>query len=470
MAKENRSLVWRRWQLVRVGSRSDDLPALRSRPSVARVKPCLAALLLLSVPVSLSAARAPSNQNESKVPPYTLPDPLLCVDGSNIRDAASWRAKRRPELLELFARDVYGRTPTAPAGTGKIRALVTSVDRAALGGKAVRKEVTIWFTDRKDGPQIHLLIYQPPGEPGAHAPWPAFLGLNYYGNQCVNADPGITLSTAWMRANAPYKIVGNHATEGTRGVHATRWNVETVVGRGYATATIYYGDICPDHNDGLPLGAAGKLFGTKNANDRAPDEWGAIGMWAWGLSRALDYLETDREIDASRVAVHGHSRLGKTALWAGAQDERFALVISNDSGCGGAALSKRIFGETVGIINTSFPHWFSKSFRRYNENETALPVDQHELIALMAPRPVYVASASEDLWADPKGEFLAAKNAEPVFALFGKKGLGAAEMPAIDHPVRGDALAYHIRTGKHDITPYDWAQYLDFADRVMKRR
>lgn len=414
-----------------------------------------------------SAARAPHIEDESKVPPYTLPDPLVCNDGTKVTDAAAWRAKRRPELLELFAREVYGRTPASP---GKVRATVTSVDRAALGGKAVRKEVTLSFTDRKDGPQIHLLIYQPPGEAGAHAPWPTFIGLNYYGNECVNLDPGITMSTAWMRATPEFKIVNNRATEGTRGVHASRWNIETVVARGYATATIYYGDICPDHDDGLPLGAAGQLFGTKNANDRAPDEWGAIGQWAWGLSRAMDYLVTDSEIDAKRVAVHGHSRLGKTALWAAAQDERFAFAISNDSGCGGAALSKRNFGEQPIHINTSFPHWFDKAFRRYNNNETALPIDQHELIATIAPRPVYVASASEDLWADPRGEFLSAKNAGPVYALFGKKGLGNADMPAIDHPLVGDGVAYHIRTGKHDITPYDWAQYLDFADKVMKKK
>lgn len=447
-----------------------DLLASVRRTSVRVMHASVAlALLFAAMTAPMFAARPPTIQDEEKVPPYTLPDPLVCTDGTTVRDAATWQRKRRPELLELFAREVYGRTPATPAAS-RVRAQVTSVDRGALAGKAVRKEVTIWFTDKKDGPQIHLLIYQPPGEPRAHAPWPAFLGLNYYGNECVNADPGITMSTAWMRANADFKIVNNRATEGTRGAHASRWNVETVVARGYATATIYYGDLCPDRNDGIPLGAAGKLFGTKDANDRAPDDWGAIGMWAWGLSRALDYLETDPEIDAKRVAVHGHSRLGKTALWAAAQDERFAFAISNDSGCGGAALSKRIFGETVGVINTSFPHWFSKNFRRYNENEAALPIDQHELIALIAPRPVYVASASEDLWADPHGEFLSAKNAEPVFALFGKQGLGVAKMPAIDHPVQGDGLAYHIRTGKHDITLYDWMQYLAFADRVMKKK
>ena len=271
-----------------------------------------------------------------------------------------------------------------------------------------------------------------------------------------------------MRANANNKIVNHRATEGTRGVSAAAWDVETVVARGYATATVYYGDLCEDQVPGMTKDVAA-MFGTGGAEERGPDAWGAIGIWAWGLSRALDYLESDPDIDAGRVAVHGHSRLGKAALWAGAQDERFALVISNNSGCGGAALSMRAYGETVGRINGAFPHWFAKRFRSYNERESALPVDQHELIALVAPRPVYVASAEDDRWADPRGEFLATKHAEPVYALFGKNGLGVAEMPAVNQPVLGDGLAYHVRTGGHAITPYDWGRYLDFADRVMKR-
>jgi hypothetical protein len=272
-----------------------------------------------------------------------------------------------------------------------------------------------------------------------------------------------------MRESAAQYIVNHRATEATRGAHASRWQVETVVGRGYATATVYYGDLCPDRDDGMEE-AVGAMFRSGSVNHRPGDGWGSIGIWAWGLSRALDYIETDAELDGKRVAVHGHSRLGKTALWAAAQDERFALVISNDSGAGGAALAKRIFGETIAISNSrhSTP-WYAINYRRYDDNEAALPVDQHELLALIAPRPLYVASAEQDRGADPRGEFLAAKHAGPVYQLFGKTGVVVETMPPVDQPV-GDTIGYHVRTGVHDITAYDWAQYLNFADRHFGRR
>lgn len=424
----------------------------------------LIASMLAAFP--MIAAPNPAHTDESKVPPYSLPDPLVLADGALVLDAATWRARRRPELLELFAREVYGRTPAGrPAA---MRAEVTSVDRTALGGKATRKEVTLWFTGKTDGPRLHLLIYLPNG---VKAP-PVFLGLNFFGNHTVHADPGITLAAPHVVYDVPRYRPANPQPEKKpeqRGVHATLWQIEAVLARGYATATAWCNDLVPDRVDGLaePAGVSA-LLGTGGTEDRAADAWGAMGGWAWGLSRALDYLETDAELDAKRVAVHGFSRLGKAALWSAAQDERFALVISNESGCGGAALSKRIYGETVGIINQKFPHWFAKNFRRYDDNEAALPVDQHQLLALIAPRPLYVASAEGDQWSDPRGEFLSAQAAEPVYALFGRKGLGVAAMPPLDTPV-GETIGYHNRTGKHDMTAYDWAQYLDFADGHLRR-
>ena len=421
-----------------------------------------AGALLIAGTTSIPAQPAGANYDEAKVPAYTLPDPLVGLDGTLVTNTAGWRAKRRPELLRLFEEQVYGRAPGRPSA---MRFETRSVVTNALGGLATRKEVAIWFTGKKDGPSMNLLLYLPNA---AQQPTPAFLGLSFNGNHAITSESDIRLSDRWMAESKGSCVTNNRATEACRGSEAERWPVEKILARGYALATAYYGDLEPDFAEGWKQGVRAALSPADTNPRFQLDEWGAISAWAWGLSRALDYLETDRRVDAKRVALLGHSRLGKTALWAGARDERFAIVISNDSGEGGAALARRRFGERTANLNRAFPHWFCGNFKKYSDREDELPVDQHELIALVAPRPVYVASATEDLWADPRGEFLAAKAAEPVYRLFQRPGLGVNTQPAADRPV-GDYIGYHLRSGKHDLTDYDWAQYLNFADQHFHR-
>jgi hypothetical protein len=400
-----------------------------------RVRPTLGLALIMTAASFPGAQQPPGNYDEGKVPSYTLPDPLVMTDGTKVTTAEGWTSRRRPELLELFAREVYGKTPTTPT---PLRATVDSTVADALGGAAVRRQVTLRFTPRDDGPAMRLLVYLPAG---AKVPVPVFLALNFQGNQAVNA------------------------TDASRGTEAGRFPVTQILAKGYGLATAYYGDLDPDY-DNFQNGVHPLFYNAGQARP-GPDEWGAIGAWTWGLSRALDYLATDRAVNGLAVVVVGHSRLGKAALWAGAQDPRFAMVVSNESGCGGAALSKRIFGETVDAITRQFPHWFAGNFRRYANTEAALPVDQHELLALIAPRPLYVASAAEDQWADPRGEFLSARGAEPVYRLLGTSGLGVDAMPPVDHPV-GGTIGYHVRRGEHDLTAYDWEQFVAFAERHLR--
>lgn len=390
-----------------------------------------------------------------------LPDPLVRGDGTRITGAAEWREKRRPELLEFFTREMYGRNP------GRPEQLVSEVfdrDPSALDGKATRIQVAI-YPGGKPGPRMDLLVYVPKG---ARGPAPAILGLNFWGNHAIHKDPGIRLTESWVEEQAGHYAdltgIENHrATDASRGGNARQWPVEEILSRGYALATIYREDVAADHEPHF-AGGVHPLFPELQ---KGGDNFGCIAAWAWALGRGLDALEKESSIDAKRVAVFGFSRLGKAALWAGATDERFAMVISNESGAGGAKLFRRGVGEDIARLNTVFPHWFAGNFRKYNGKDKELPFDQHFVMALVAPRPLYVASAIDDRHADPEGEFAGAKAAEPVYRLLGVEGLPAETWPALDTSVQG-GIGYHVRGGVHDVLPYDWKCYLDFADKHLK--
>ncbi|MCB1099304.1 MAG: acetylxylan esterase [Verrucomicrobiae bacterium] len=394
--------------------------------------------------MSAQAEKFVPNYDEAKIPDYVLPDPL-----EGVGSADDW-AKKRAEIFRLIEREMFGK---APRYSGEKIAFAEDIPSfEILDGRARVSQPLLTIA----GQDVRVLMIQP-ANVSAISAVPAIIGYNFGGNHTVISDPRIALGTVWGRGGEGER----KAEDAERGKSASRWAVERIVDAGFALVTIYYGDVDPDFDDGFKNGIFAQFPAPK------PDEWGSIAGWAWGLSRVLDFLEqNDRGIDAKRVAVFGHSRLGKTSLWAGASDPRFALVISNDSGCGGAALSKRAIGETVGRINTVFPHWFCDNFQRYNDNEAAMTFDAHMLLALIAPRPLYVASAEEDQWADPHGEFLACVAADPVYRLLGTDGLPQKEMPKVNEPIQG-TIGYHIRTGKHDVTDFDWQQYLQFAAKHL---
>ena len=417
-------------------------------------------LLSLSLQSIAQSAASRANYDESKVPEFEIPDLLTSFEGEAIHTALEWETMRRPELLDFFTNQMYGKVPGDLAIT---KWEVIEEGTGAINGKAKRKQVDIHVENNGKKLSFNILLYLPNNVEKA----PMFLGYNFYGNHIVYNDPNIRISNAWARNNNTYGITEHRLTEESRGAQTENWQVEKIIDAGYGLATIYYGEVDPDRDDFSD--GIHPLFYNEGQDKPLDNEWGAISAWAWGLTKAMDYLEQDPGVDASKVITFGHSRLGKTSLWAGVVDERFAGAISNNSGCGGAALSKRKFGETLEIINNAFPHWFCDNFNIYNDNEEALPVDQHALIALMAPRPVYIASAEEDQWADPKGEFLSGFYATPVYKLFGKSGIDDEQMPGIHHPIH-NSVAYHIRSGKHAVTAYDWEQYIKWADIHVKNQ
>lgn len=402
-----------------------------------------------------------ANTDESKVPKFDLPELLVSKDGKRIGNAKAWEQIRRPEILKIFEEKVFGKAPAEELAIDITEKVLNS---EGLNGKATIKEVTFTFQNNGKSQEAVLLLFLP-NQPSK--PVPVFLGYNFSGNHTVFPDETILITRSWRRDDPNLGVQDNEASTLSRGAKFSRWPILNIINRGYGLATMYYGDIDPDFDDGFKNGVHA-LFDKSTNGKLQGDDWGSIATWAWALTKVMDYFETDAVIDHQKVAVIGHSRLGKTSLWAGASDPRFALVISNDSGCGGAALSKRRFGETIHAINTRFPHWFCDNFNQYNDKEDKMPFDQHMLIALMAARPVYIASAKDDSWADPKGEFLSGKHASPAYHLYGLKGLEIDNQPPVNQPEKSGHIGYHIRSGRHDITVYDWEQYLDFADKHWK--
>ena len=372
--------------------------------------------------------KVPINYDEGKVEVRKYPDLFVTNQGLRIDTKELWCGEKRNELLEVFATSIFGR---APKYLSDLEFEVIGENSEWLNGLAIRSEIKIYPLGRENNAALTLLLYLPKHSEIRHS---VFLGANFLGNDFVESDH-------------------------------ERWPLELIINSGFGVATFFYGDIENDNPTGWKNGIRGEYLRLLGKHELLDDDWGAIAAWAWGLSRAMDYLCMNPRIDEKKVALIGHSRLGKAALWAAATDERFAAVISNNSGTGGAKLLRRNFGESIESITKEFPHWFAKNFASYAFDIDSLLVDSHCLLALVAPRPLYVASASDDLWADPRGEFLAAQLASTVYELFSYKGIDQElDFPPLN-TVTGDVVGYHCRSGTHGITPYDWGRYIEFAQR-----
>ena len=435
------------------------------------------------VAFATSFASAKPNYDESKVPPYTLEDPLTFVDGRKVQTKSDWR-RRRDEILDVFAREMYGQPPPAP------EEVVVDLfeEGATLAGLGIRRQYRMWFRKDRSGPHIDWLVLLPnriggqrPKKAGTGvacengAPCPAIVFLNYYGNHELLSDPEVALSSGWRKNDKGLGITDNKTVETTRArMRRTDMRsivpVETILARGYAVITASYGEVSPDcatrpDQNGLAWTGVFELWGARDMS--RTDLPTSLGAWAWALSRGLDLAERIREIDASRCVATGSSRLGKAALLAAARDERFAACVANQTGLGGVPLTKRFFGANVATETKSFPHWYCKAYFKYAGNEQSMPFDQHLLLACIAPRALLVEGFNHG-WFDPKGEFLAVKAASPVWKFLGADALPDGDNPA-DYSTElvGKSLGYVRRGGKHGLSAYDWLWLLDFADKAL---
>jgi hypothetical protein len=407
-------------------------------------------------------AGIPVNYDEAKVGTYTLPDPLTPANGKPVRDAKTWTTKRRPEIVKLFATEQYGVAPGRPEGESFD---VYDKGTPALGGKAIRKQVRIYMAKGKDGlpdkswPSIDVVEYLPASAKG---PAPMLLSINFNAVQLAVDDAGIVPQMVWDEKTNTRMMPAAPTVGRTFG----RIPVEKFVDAGFGVATFYYGDVDPDDATGFAEGIRARYMkaGQTGEADRAGDAWGSIAAWAWGMSRVEDYFETDKDVDAKRVTIHGVSRLGKTVMWAGANDTRFAAVIASCSGEGGAALSRRDYGETIAHLTerTRYPYQFAANYAKWGGFPDHAPMDANLLVALIAPRPLLLQTGSTDNWSDPKGEFLAAVAAGPVYRLLGKQDLGTDVWPAAKTPIFSNGLNYFMHEGGHGMVVGDWDVYLEF--------
>jgi hypothetical protein len=400
-------------------------------------------------------AGIPVNYSEDSVGSYVLPDLLKFADGQPVKNAKTWTQKRRPELLKLVEETQFGKMPPRPKS---MRFHVFDPGTPAFKGKAIRKQVTVYFTSDTADHKMNLVIYLPVA---VKQPVPLLMNISFSAYNQIIDDTGLLVGTIWSREGK--KVKADKPTP------FGKMNVEQFLDAGIGFATVYYGDIEPDFKEGISYGIR-KTYLKPNQTEPAADEWGAISAWAWGLSRAMDYFETDKQIDPTRIALQGASRLGKAVLWAGVHDTRFKLVVASISGEGGAALSRRNFGETVGHITdpSRYMYQFATNYHSYSDKINRLPIDGHVLVALMAPRPLLLQTGSTDYWSDPKGEFLSAVAATPVYKLFGKTGPETTVMPAAeDTSLLLNPLGYFMHEGGHAVLPTDWPRIISYLQKYL---